>query len=193
MKRCRGGVIMTVEEARRILQTDEVPQHLLSSPIMAQLAYTWRDGSPRVVSMWFHWTGEDILMGAPSNSSKMKVLAVRPQIAISIDTVDWPYKWLTLHGTASVQVSPEPFAEYLTMACRYLGNVGGEQFLTALCQTLQGWTRIASGPRRYASSTSKGASRAHGRPRLTDDYLCRCLQPDCPETGLRRRMFTENG
>jgi hypothetical protein len=42
---------MTVEEARLILQTDEVAQHLLSSTIVARLAYTWRDGSPRVVPM----------------------------------------------------------------------------------------------------------------------------------------------
>ena len=42
---------MTVEETRRILQTDEVAQHMLSLPIMARLAYTWRDGSPRVVPM----------------------------------------------------------------------------------------------------------------------------------------------
>jgi nitroimidazol reductase NimA-like FMN-containing flavoprotein (pyridoxamine 5'-phosphate oxidase superfamily) len=86
---------MTVEEARRLLQTDEVARHLLSSPIIARLAYTWRDGSPRVVPMWFHWTGEELLTGAPPNLPKMKVLASRPQVAVSIDTVEWPYQWLT--------------------------------------------------------------------------------------------------
>jgi hypothetical protein len=146
MKRCRGGLIMTAEEARRLLQTDDMAQHLLRSPIMARLAYTWRDGSPRVVPMWFHWTGEELLMGAPPNSPKMKVLAVRPQVAVSIDTVEWPYQWLTVRGTASVQVSSEPFAEYLMMARRYLGDAGGEQFLTALRQTFQGWARIAIQP-----------------------------------------------
>jgi hypothetical protein len=137
---------MTIEEARRLLQTDEVAQELLRSPIVARLGYTWRDGSPRVVPMWFHWTGEDLLMGAPPNSPKMKVLATRPQVAVSIDTVEWPYKWLTLRGTASVEVSAEPFAEYLAMARQYLGEVGGEQFLTALRQTFQAWARIAIRP-----------------------------------------------
>ena len=69
---------MTLDEALNILQTDELAQHLLGSPIIAQLGYTWRDGSPRVVPMWFHWTGEDILMGAPPNALKMKVLSARP-------------------------------------------------------------------------------------------------------------------
>ena len=137
---------MTVEKARHTLQTDKLAQDLLSSPIVARLAYTWRDGSPRVVPMWFHWTGEDILMGAPPNSPKMNVLAARPLVAVSIDTVEWPYKWLTLRGTASVQVSAQPFAEYLTMARRYLGDAGGEQFLKALHQTFQGWARIAIRP-----------------------------------------------
>ena len=66
---------MTGEEARRLLQMDEVAQPVLSLPLMARLAYAWRDGSPRVVPMWFHWTGEELLMGAPPNSPKMKVLS----------------------------------------------------------------------------------------------------------------------
>jgi PPOX class probable F420-dependent enzyme len=139
-------MMMTVEEARRMLQTDKLTQELLGSPIVARLAYTWRDGSPRVVPMWFHWTGEDILMGAPPNSPKMKVLAARPQVAVSIDTVEWPYKWLTFRGTASVQVTSQPFTEYQAMARRYLGDAGGEQFLTALRQTFQRWARIAIRP-----------------------------------------------
>jgi hypothetical protein len=137
---------MTAEEARCTLQTDEVAQHLLSSPIMARLAYTWRDGTPRVVPMWFHWTGEDILMGAPPNSPKMKALTDRPQVAVSIDGIDWPYQWLNVRGTASVEVFLEAFPEYQAMAHRYLGDAGGQQFLAALDQTFDRWVRIAIRP-----------------------------------------------
>jgi hypothetical protein len=78
----------------------------------------------------------------------MKVLAERPQVAVSIDSVDWPYKWLTVRGTASVQIvsEPLPFAEYVSMAYRYLGDMGGEQFLTAHRQTFQSWARITIQP-----------------------------------------------
>jgi pyridoxamine 5'-phosphate oxidase-like protein len=137
---------MTVEEARRTLQTDEVAQHLLSSPIMARLAYTWGDGTPRVVPMWFHWTGENILMGAPPNSPKMKALAQRPQVAIAIDGIDWPYKWLNVRGTTFVEVFPEAFPEYQSMARRYLGDAGGEQFLAARDQTFDSWARLTIRP-----------------------------------------------
>ena len=137
---------MTVEEARHTLQTDGVAQQVLGLPLIARLAYTWRDGTPRVVPMWFHWTGEEILMGAPPNAPKMKVLAQHPQVALSIDTVEWPYHWLTIRGKASVQVLSEPFAEYPEMAHRYLGEEGGEQFLAALRQTFTAWARIAIRP-----------------------------------------------
>jgi PPOX class probable F420-dependent enzyme len=137
---------MTVEEARRTLQTDEVAKQLLSSPVMARLAYTWSDGTPRVVPMWFHWTGEDILMGAPPNSPKMKALAARPQVAIAIDGIDWPYPWLNVRGTASIEVFPDAFPEYKSMARRYLGDAGGEQFLAARDQTFDSWARITIQP-----------------------------------------------
>ena len=137
---------MTVEEARRTLQTDEVAKQLLDSPVMARLAYTWGDGTPRVVPMWFHWTGEDILMGAPPNSPKMKAIAARPQVAIAIDGIDWPYQWLNVRGTASIEVSKDAFPEYKSMARRYLGDVGGEQFLAALDQTFDSWACITIRP-----------------------------------------------
>ncbi|HLZ68618.1 MAG TPA: pyridoxamine 5'-phosphate oxidase family protein [Dehalococcoidia bacterium] len=139
---------MTTDEALTILRTDPVARDLLASANMARLAYTWRDGSPRVVPMWFQWTGAELLMGAPPNSPKMKVLGTRPQVAVSIDGVQWPYQWLTVRGTATVQVASEPlpFREYVMMAQRYLGEAGGEQFLTALRQTFSAWSRIAIQP-----------------------------------------------
>ncbi len=95
---------MTTDEARATLQTDPVAQQLLQSASMARLAYTWRDGTPRVVPMWFYWTGERVLMGAPPNSPKMKVLAEHPAVAFTIDTEDWPYKVLTVRSTTTVEV-----------------------------------------------------------------------------------------
>jgi hypothetical protein len=44
---------MTVEEAQHTLQADSVAQHVLRLPLIARLAYTWRDGSPRVVPCGF--------------------------------------------------------------------------------------------------------------------------------------------
>ena len=42
------------------LLDDPVAQALLGSANPAKLAYSRMDGSPRVVPIWFHWTGEQI-------------------------------------------------------------------------------------------------------------------------------------
>jgi hypothetical protein len=142
---------MTPHEADTILKTDPVAQSLLQSTAMGQLSYLWKDGTPRLVPIWFLWTGEEIVMGAPPNSPKMKVLAERPEIAFSIDKADWPYQVLSVRGTAALTFVDQPiaktFPEYVAMARRYLGEAGSQQFLGLHAQTFGGWVRIAIRPR----------------------------------------------
>ena len=60
-------------------------QALLHSKIPARMAYVWLDGMPRVVPVWFHWNGEQIVLAGPPNAPKMKVLASGSKIALTID------------------------------------------------------------------------------------------------------------
>jgi hypothetical protein len=136
---------MTARGAQSILK-GEPAAGLLRSPLMARLAYTWTDGTPRVVPMWFHWTGEVILMGAPPNSPKMRVLTDDRAVALSIDTDEWPYTVLAIRGTITCRTVEGTFPEYVDMARRYLGEEGGEQFLAAARQTFARWVRIALRP-----------------------------------------------
>jgi hypothetical protein len=141
---------MTTHDANIILKTDPVAQSLLQSTHTGQLAYLWKDDKPRVVPMWFLWTGEEIVMGAPPNSPKMKVLAEHSDIAFSIDKSEWPYQVLSVRGTAAIKVVDQPiaetFPEYVAMARRYLGKEGSQQFLGLHRQTFSGWIRIAIRP-----------------------------------------------
>jgi hypothetical protein len=102
------------------------------------------------VPIWFHWTGEEFLMGAPPNAPKMKVLADHPDVALTIDGNDWPYPVLSVRGTVSVQVVDQPveetFPEYAAMASRYLGEKGSRQFRALARQTFPRWARIAIRP-----------------------------------------------
>jgi hypothetical protein len=136
----------TTSAAQTELLTDPVARELLSSTIPARLAYTWRDGTPRVVPIWFHWTGEEILLGAPPNSPKMKVLADRPSVSVTIDSNEWPCKVLLIRGMASVTVEEEPFPEWLLTAQRYLGEESGRNMLALVKQTFPAWARIAIRP-----------------------------------------------
>ena len=56
------------------LLNDAVAQTLLHSTNPARVAYVWRDGTPRVIPIWFHWTGSEIVLGTAPTAAKLKVL-----------------------------------------------------------------------------------------------------------------------
>jgi len=142
---------MSDHDARAVLENDPAVKALLAGPHVAQLAYTWHDGTPRVVPMWIFWNGQEIVMGAPPSSPKMRVLADRPLVALNVDTSTWPYQVLSIRGTVTLDVVPiealaESFPEYPAMARAYLGEAGAEQFLAARRQTFSQWMRIRLRP-----------------------------------------------
>jgi hypothetical protein len=49
---------MTTRQGDLSRLKDPVAQQLLQSRIPARLAYTWEDGTPRVVPIGFHWDGK---------------------------------------------------------------------------------------------------------------------------------------
>ena len=113
---------------------DPVAQELLHSRIPARLAYVWRDGTPRVIAVWFHWNGHDMVFGTPSNAPKTHVLADGAKVAITIDSNEMPYKSLTIRGTAKTSMVDGIVPEYVLACKRYLGEEGGEGFLAQLRQ-----------------------------------------------------------
>ena len=103
---------MTAAQSELALLDDPVAQELLVSRQMARLAYTWTDGTPRVVPIGFHWTGEAVVMGTPVRAPKLKALAADPRVAVTIDNEQsFPFKALLLRGSAETEhledVSPE--------------------------------------------------------------------------------------
>jgi hypothetical protein len=86
------------------LLDDPVAKALLGSANLARLAYTWMDGSPRVVPIWFHWTGDQLVLGSPPKAPKLRALAADPRAALTIDGNEWPHKVLLVRGRASVEM-----------------------------------------------------------------------------------------
>ena len=81
---------MTTRRGSLALLEDEVAQRLLRSRLPARLAYSWTDGSPRMVPIGFHWNGEELVFGTPPDAPKMKVLRDGDRVAVSIDTDEMP-------------------------------------------------------------------------------------------------------
>jgi nitroimidazol reductase NimA-like FMN-containing flavoprotein (pyridoxamine 5'-phosphate oxidase superfamily) len=106
---------------------DPVAQELLASASPARFAYTWRDGSPRVVAMWFQWNDGRLVMGTPPKAPKLKVLQERPEVAVTIDNGNtFPYHELMLRGRAQVELLDDVVPEYAQATIRYFGREQGE-------------------------------------------------------------------
>jgi hypothetical protein len=134
-----------LEQGDLALLEDPIAQALLTSKQPARLAYTWRDGTPRVVAIWFHWDGRQVVMASPPKAPKLKVLGERPHVALTIDDSSaFPYKELLIRGDAELQPSNDVVPEYALAAKRYLGEEGAATWLTQLQGTPM--TRIAVTP-----------------------------------------------
>lgn len=123
-----------------------VAQELLHSTNPARLAYVWRDGTPRVIPIWFHWTGKEIVLGTPVTSPKVKLLADNTPVALTIDGVAWPYKALSIRGTARVETVDGVAPEYAAAAERYFGPEQGRAWVEQVRGLMPRMTRIAVRP-----------------------------------------------
>lgn len=126
------GVAMVQQGSLELLH-DPVAQELLRSTIPARLAYTWMDGTPRVVPVWFHWTGEQFVIGSPARAPKLKALAADRHVALTIDEhAAWPYSVLMVRGTAEVEMLDDVVPEYALSAERYFGPEQGSAWVSTL-------------------------------------------------------------
>jgi hypothetical protein len=128
------------------LLNDTVAQTLLTSTNMAHLAYVWDDGSPRVIPIWFHWDGKAIVFGTPIKSPKMHVLPHNSKVALTIDSIAWPYKVLSIRGTAAVSIIDGVVPEYALSAERYFGEEGGKGWINQINGMFTQMARIAVTP-----------------------------------------------
>jgi hypothetical protein len=123
----------TAQQGDLALLQDPIAQALLRSRQPARLGYTWTDGSPRVVPMWFTWTGEAIVCGTPPRAPKLKALRSGATVAVTIDdSSEWPYKVLMVRGMVLVEMLDDVVPEYEQSASRYLGPEQGPAMISQM-------------------------------------------------------------
>jgi hypothetical protein len=136
-----------------LLQSD-LARRLLTSTIPARLAYVARDGTPRVMPTWFHWTGEELVMptflSAPHvrhPAARLGALRANPEVAVTIDTEDFPPQVLLARGRVSLTEVDGVVPEYALAARRYMGEDAGGAYLAQIEQPGTRMARIAIRPR----------------------------------------------
>lgn len=137
---------MPTQQGDLALLNDPVAQELLHSAIPARLAYVWRDGTPRVVPIWFHWNGAEIVLGTPLKAPKVQALVHNPKVVLTIDSHTWPYKVLQIRGTAQVETVQGVVPEYAVAAQRYVGETQGRAWVEHMRTLLPCMARIAVRP-----------------------------------------------
>ena len=137
---------MPVEQGDLSLLQHPVAQELLASNIPARLAYIWTDGTPRVVPIWFHWDGRELVMGTPPKAPKLKALAKNPKVSLTIDDNQFPHKVLLIRGTARLTPVDGVCAEYEAAAERYFGKEQGQAWVKQLRGMVPSMVRIGITP-----------------------------------------------
>jgi nitroimidazol reductase NimA-like FMN-containing flavoprotein (pyridoxamine 5'-phosphate oxidase superfamily) len=121
-------------------------QELLHSKIPARMAYVWMDGTPRVVPIWFHWNGREIVMATPPRAPKLKALTKNPKVSLTIDENDFPQKVLLIRGTARLEPVEGIAREYAAAADRYFDPQQAEAWLNRLRALISSQVRIIVTP-----------------------------------------------
>lgn len=121
-------------------------QVLLNSTIPARLAYVWTDGTPRVVPIWFHWNGQEIIMASPPKAPKLKALARNPKVSLTIDDNTFPHKVLLIRGNARLEPMEGIVPEYAKAAERYFGAEQGQAWVNQLRSVISSMVRIIITP-----------------------------------------------
>jgi pyridoxamine 5'-phosphate oxidase-like protein len=91
---------------------------LLQTPDPARLAYTGKDGYPRVIPIGFLWNGTAVIVCTAPTAPKVTALAKQPRVALTIDTMGPPARQLLLRGTASIEIVDGVAPEYLAAAAK---------------------------------------------------------------------------
>jgi hypothetical protein len=107
--------VMDAQELARELAHPDAQQLLAGS--LARLAYNGPDGFPRVIPIGFYWTGQRIVVCTAPTSPKVAGLAVRPEVALTIDTPDGA-KALLVRGLAAMETVDGIPDEYLAAAAK---------------------------------------------------------------------------
>lgn len=114
LKRTSSWETADVEEReiREVLE-DQVVRELLGETKLTRLAYTARDGSPRVIPMGFVMRSSRVVVCSASFAPKVLALRDDPRVALTIDLPSHPPRALLLRGLAKIEIVQGVPEEYL--------------------------------------------------------------------------------
>jgi hypothetical protein len=137
---------MDIKRGNLALLDHPIAQQLLQATIPARLAYIALDGTPRVVPMQFHWTGKEIVLSCWPDDPKVAALQAHPDVALTIDTTELPFRVLQVRGTALVTIVDGSPPEMEAASTRYMGPEAGRAWVAQASRLSPRMARIGVCP-----------------------------------------------
>lgn len=92
---------------------------LLERPLFGHLATVRTDGTPQVTPMWFTYDGERLYFTTATNRAKYSQMRANPNVALSVNDPDQPYRYLEVRGVVEAMDPDENGAQFDELAERY--------------------------------------------------------------------------
>jgi Pyridoxamine 5'-phosphate oxidase len=121
-------------------------QELLASAAVARLAYTGKDGFPRVIPVAFHWNGEAVVVGTPPAAPKVAAMSAQPRVALTIDTDTMPPRSLLIRGLAAIQTLDGVCGDFVKANTKGMEQAQVQGFEAQARATYKQMSRIAITP-----------------------------------------------
>jgi nitroimidazol reductase NimA-like FMN-containing flavoprotein (pyridoxamine 5'-phosphate oxidase superfamily) len=121
---------------------------LLENATLLRLAYNGLDGLPRVIPIGFFWNGTGIVMCTAVTAPKVRALAARPGVALTIDVGSSPSeaRSLLIRGVAEIEIVPGVAEEYLAASRKTLDATQFAGFKEAVTGMYPEMARISVTP-----------------------------------------------
>jgi len=135
-------------------------QRLLRDAPLLRLGYDGTDDTPRVIPIGFFWNGAEVVVCTAVTSPKVRALARRTEVGMSIDEGTTPAdaKALLLRGTAALETVDGVPEEYIAGARKVMPENEVEAFEVACRAMYRQMVRITIRPT-WAKLLDFGAGR----------------------------------
>ena len=164
---------MTADAIVETMNTDPYVQQLLRAPIPARLAYIGLDGTPRVVPLSYLWDGAAFVFASDPGWYKVRAIAVNPNVALTVDSNDFPPLILSVRGVAAIAYDRGLPEEYVEASRRIVGEerfpsweaeVRAEHRNMALIRVTPTWLKVVDFVTRFPGPSHQPAGEGHTEP-----------------------------
>jgi hypothetical protein len=96
--------------------------------------------------MQFHWTGEEVVLGCWPDDPKAAAIRAHPEVALTVDTAEPPFRVLQIRGAAAVTFVDGTSPEMEAASIRYMGEEAGRGWIEQAARLSPQTVRIAVRP-----------------------------------------------